>query len=812
MNTDPKVVYEFGPFRMDPDKQVLLRDGQLIAVTPKGFETLLVLVRRGREVVSKEELLKEIWPDSFVEEANLSQQIFKLRKALGDTLEGERYIITLPGRGYRFAVPVRTITEGGEVLIAQMRSRAQVLIEEHAPEPVETQPALPPPAHAKPKWRKRLLRSSITAAIVGLGLLLLLRHHQTIPLNARDSVVVAPATWEVLTFFHRSRALTETDTIVLADFANSTGDPAFDGTLRQGLAVQLEQSPFLSLISEDRIKQVLAMTGRPGEARLTAEIAREVCQRTSSAAVIDGSIASLGSQYVLGLKAVNCRTGDALAEEQATVDSKERVLKALSDAAAKLRAKLGETLSTVQKFDTPLEQATTPSFEALQAYSLGRKATAGGDSADALPFFERAIRLDPDFAMAYARLGTSYRTLGESSLGTEHLRKAYDLRERVSEREKFYIESHYYEVVTGDLEKARQVYELWAQIYSRDWTPRIGLWVIYTDLGQYDKALGAVRESVRLDPNADGYCNLVLSYLILNRLQEAGSAAEEAQAKQLDSPALHFILYRLAFLQNDTAGMALQVAWVAGKPGVEDVLLAREAETAAYSGQLEKAREFSRRAEASAVRVKENEVAAMYEDSAALREALFGNAVEGRQRAAAALVLSNGQNAQQGAALALAFAGDAKRAQVLADDLGTRFPANTVVRFNFIPTIKAQVELIRNDSSKAIETLQAAAPYELGSPLGVGLYPVYVRGQAYLAAHRGSEAAAEFEKIIGHRGVVVNRPTGGLAHLGLARAYAMQGDTAKAKAAYQDFLALWKDADPDIPVLEQAKAEYAKLQ
>ena len=346
MNADAKVVYEFGPFRMDPDKQVLLRDGQLIAVTPKAFETLLVLVRRGREVVSKEELLKEIWPDSFVEEANLSQHIFKLRKALGDTLEGERYIVTLPGRGYRFAVPVRTITEGGEVLIAQMRSRAQIVIEEHAPEPVETQPAaLPPPAHAKPKWRKWLLRAGAAAAIAiaGLGLLLLLRHHQTIPLNARDSVVVAPGTWEVLTFFHRSRALTETDTVVLADFANSTGDPVFDGTLRQGMAVQLEQSPFWSVISEQRMQQTLRLMGRPADARINLETAREICARTGSAAVIEGSIASLGTQYVLGLRAENCRSGDVLAEEQAQAARKEDVLGALDKTAIRLRSKLGES-------------------------------------------------------------------------------------------------------------------------------------------------------------------------------------------------------------------------------------------------------------------------------------------------------------------------------------------------------------------------------------------------------------------------------------------------------------------------------------
>jgi tetratricopeptide (TPR) repeat protein/predicted Ser/Thr protein kinase len=611
-------------------------------------------------------------------------------------------------------------------------------------------------------------------------------------------------------YFHRTLKLTDKDTIVLADFTNTTGDTVFDGTLRQALAVQLEQSPFLSLVSEGRIQQTLRLMGQPADARLTPEFAREICERTASAAVLDGSIARLGSQYVLGLKAVTCRTGDALVEEQATADGKERVLKALGDAAEKLRAKLGETLSTVQKFDTPLEQATTSSLEALQAYSLGRKAGAGSDWAAAVPFFQRAIRLDPNFAMAYARLGMGYRNLGEPSLGTENTRKAYELRERVSEPEKFYIESHYYEIATGALEKARQVYELWAQTYPRDWTPPMNLQVIYRDFGQYDKALAEVRETLHLDPNALGYSNLVFCYLALNRLEEARSAAEEAQAKKFDSPALRFYLYLLAFLQNDVAGMAQQVAWATGKPGVEDVLLAYEADTAAYSGRLRNARDLSRRAVASAERVEEKEVAASYEAKAALREALFGNAVEARQGAAAALGLSNGQGVQFGAALALAFAGDAVRAQTLADDLGWRFPENTIVHLNYLPTIRAQLTLSRNDSSKAIEALQAVAPYELGNP--GGLYPAFVRGEAYLAAHQGTEAAAEFHKMLDHRGIVVNQPIGALAHLGLGRAYVLQGDTAKAKVAYQDFLTLWKDADPDIPVLKVAKAEYVKLQ
>ena len=615
-------------------------------------------------------------------------------------------------------------------------------------------------------------------------------------------------------FSRKAHALTDKDTIVLADFTNTTGDPVFDGTLRQGLSVQLEQSPFLSIISDQQIQQTLQMMGQKPDAKLTPEIARELCQRTGSAAVLDGSIAQIGTQYLLTLKAVNCASGESLASTEAQASDKNHVLDALGKTASEIRNKLGESLSTVQKFDTPLEQATTPSLEALQAYSLGRKASAGSDWADRRAVLPASHPPRPEFrhGLCQAR-DVLYESRARPAWGPRTRGKAYELRDRVSEREKFYIESHYYENVTGDLEKARQAYELWAQTYPRDWSPLPPLYGIYGVLGQYDKALAEARESLRLNPaNGLSYSSLVGAYLSLNRLEEARATAEEAQAKKLDSPALHFLLYQLAFLQNDAAGMAQQVAWAAGKPGVEDVLLGNEADTAAYSGRLGEAREFSRRAVASAERAEEKEAAAGYEADAALREALFGNPAEARQRAAAALALSTGRDVQYGAALALALAGDAARAQALADDLGKRFPEDTVVQFNYLPTLRAQLALNHDDASKAIEALQVATPYELGSVSYSALYPVYVRGEAYLAAHQGSEAAAEFQKILDHRGIVLNEPIGALAHLQIGRAYAMQGDTAKAKAAYQDFLTLWKDADPDIPILIAAKSEYAKLQ
>jgi eukaryotic-like serine/threonine-protein kinase len=620
----------------------------------------------------------------------------------------------------------------------------------------------------------------------------------------------------------QSKRLTAKDTVILADFTNKTADPVFDETLRQGLAVQLEQSPFLSLVSEQRIQQGLRLMGQPPDKSLTPDIARDLCQRVGSVASLDGSIASLGKQYVLELRAVNCHTGDTMAREEATAEDKEQVLRALSQAAGKMREKLGESIATAEKFDAPLDQVTTPSLDALQAYSRARVSMMGkSDFTAAIPQLERAVRLDPNFALAYAALASCHYDLGESDKAAEYAKKAYELRDRVSERERFVIESRYHLFATGDLEKARQVMELWSQTYPRELLARNDLGANYGTLGQFEKGMAASEEAARMDPgSALALTNLFAAYMEMDRFEDARSLAEEARTKKLDSAALRLGLYQLGFLQNDTAEMAKQVNWAKDQPGTEDVFLAVESDAAAYLGQLRKARDFSRQAAASALKADERETASGYEADAALREALFRNPAEARQRAAAALTLATPRDVEYGIALALALTETNKSSQAqvtkLMDDLAHRFPEDTVVQFNYLPTMKALVEINLGNPAKAIEIMEAARPYELGSPsnisMSLSLYPVYVRGLAYLSARQGTQAATEFQKILAHRGMVQTEPIGALAHLELGRAYNMSGDTAKAKTAYHDFLSLWKDADPDIPILKEAKAEYAKLQ
>ena len=612
----------------------------------------------------------------------------------------------------------------------------------------------------------------------------------------------------------RAHALSETDTIVLAEFANKTGDPVFDGTLQQGLAVQLEQSPFLSIISGGRVQQTLQLMGQPSSTKLTPSVARGVCQRTGSKAYLAGSIANLGNQYVIGLDAVNCATGDTLVQEQVQAEGKEKVLDALGRAASQMRGKLGESLSTVQKLDIPIDQATTPSLEALQAYSLAtRTMTQNADFNAAVPLFQRAISLDSKFAMAYASLGTVYHNLGEDNRAADAARKAYELRNAVSEREKFYIESHYEQFVVNDLEKTIAVYQLWAQTYPRESVPHTNMGVCYQGLGEHDKALAEFRQAFQMT-TADGlnYSNLATGYIGVGRLGEAAATAKEAQAKGMDSTDMRLYVEELAFLQNGAG--ATQPPYSADKPE-ETTLLQFAAGSAAYSGRLAKARELSQQAIASAERAGEKDRAAMFEAEDAIAEALFGNPAEARQHAERALALSNARDAESVAALALAFAGESARAQTIASDIAKRFPEDTIAEFNFLPAIEAQLALNHHDAPGAIETLQPALSYELGIAGGTNfmtnLFPVFVRAQAYLGARQGAQAAAEFQKIVAAPGLVLNEPIGVLANLGLARAYALQGDAAKARAAYDKFLQVWKNADPDVPVLREARAEAQKL-
>jgi len=618
---------------------------------------------------------------------------------------------------------------------------------------------------------------------------------------------------------HKAVKLTDKDTIVLADFTNTTGDTVFDGTLRQGLSIQLEQSPFLSIVSDQQIQQTLQMMGQKPDAKLTPEVARELCQRTASGAVLDGSVAQIGTPYLLTLKAVNCSNGETLTSTEAQASDKNHVLDALGKTASEIRSKLGESLSTVQKFDTPLAQATTPSLEALKAYSSGFKLLHTTGPAAAIPFYKHAIELDPDFALAYAMLGRAYGDIGESDASADYSRKAYQLRDRASEAEKYFISGQFHIAATGDMEKAEQLCQLWAQAYPRAEIPHSFLsGIVLPVFGQYERALEEAAEAVRLNPDFSiSRRLLVASYIGVNRLDEAKAAYEQAVQRKLRHPFFHVDLYSIAFLENDVTAMAQQVAWAEGQPGIEDEMLSLEADTAAYSGRLRNAREFSHRAMDSAERAEEKETAATYSAMSGVREALFGNSVEARRDAALATERSRGRDAQYGAALAFAYAGNNKRAQMLTDDLGKRFPEDTLVQFNYLPTLRAKLAVNRRNASEAVEILRAATPYELGGTISStylwnALHPVFVRGEAYLATRQGSQAVAEFEKILNHRGIVLNQPIGTLAHLQIGRAYALQGDTAKAKSAYQDILTLWKDADPDIPILKQAKAEYAKLQ
>jgi len=636
-----------------------------------------------------------------------------------------------------------------------------------------------------------------------------------------------------------NRHLTEKDTIVLGDFANSTSDAVFDDTLKTALNISLRQSPFLNVLSDSEVAKTLQQMTRPGSTRLMPDVARELCQRTGSKAYIAGAIGSLGSKYVLELKAVNCQSGDTLAEEQTTAESKEEVLDVLGKAATKLRGELGESLATVQRFDVPLEQATTSSLEALKAYSLGMKATSEKGFAAALPYYQHAIELDPNFAMGYNAVGKAYHNVGELGRGGEYLTRAFDLRAHASEREKLTIAANYYQYVTGELDKAAETFQEEIENYPREAAAYGNLGTALAELGQYEKAAQVTREALRLAPERlINYGNLANYTLALQRFDETRQIIHEA--RNAGDLVLHNALYALAFIGADAAAMEEQQQWLAGKADYENDGLALASDTEAYAGHVGKARELAKRAVDSAIRADSKETGATFLTNAAIEQAAYGNPTESRQSAAEALKLAPAsQGVESEAALAFAMAGETARAESLAEDLGKRFPLDTQMQSLWLPAIRAQVALDKKNPAAAVNALQVAAPIELGQIQFVAniscLYHLYIHGQAYLAAGQASAAAAEFQKIIDHSGIVWNCWTGALAHLGVARANALQAgyahlgtgaspvqaepssaadrDAARVRAltAYKDFLTLWKDADPDLPILKEAEAEYAKL-
>jgi DNA-binding winged helix-turn-helix (wHTH) protein/tetratricopeptide (TPR) repeat protein len=789
----PSSILRFGSFELDAANAELRKAGIPLKLHPQPLRVLLLLTAHPGQIVEREEIQHTLWGDNtFVDfEGGINFCIKQIRDTLGDAAEKPKYIETLPRRGYRFIAPV----SHGEL-------REHVILFPHTPvandsvktasRPVEkASPELD--IHPVPSAQPGLNRDVVRFVVAALCL----------------AMVFTAGTIFLL---RRAPKLTSKDTVVLADFRNATGDAVFDDALKQALAVELGQSPFLNVLPDRKTGETLRMMGRSGNERVSGDVGREICLRTGSKAVLEGSIASLGSHYLVDLTAVACNGGETLAREQAEAARKEEVLKALSRASASLRAKLGESLPSVQKFDVPIE-ATTTSLEALKNYSMGAKVAGTEGDAASIVFLKRAIELDPNFAMAYAALAGRYNNLNQPSLAYEYAARAYELREHVTEREKLRISAAHFRA-TGDLEQLSQTFEVWRANYPNDSGPHGSLCANYGFIGQYEKALAECQEALRLDPdNGINYGNLSGVFLNLERLEEAKSTLDQAAAHKINGSALAPEFYSIAFLQGSSAEMAAQMSSAAGRPGIEDALLSAQSDTEAYFGRVRQAREFSRRAVDSAIRSGLQETAALWEVEAALRDAEFGENVEAKRSVADALRRAPGKNVMVLGAIALARIGETTKAKEMANRLRESYPSNTQLKIYWLPVIQATIEL-RGDFSQTLAALEPAAPYELAQPSpnqwGT-LYPVYLRGQAYLLAHNGAAAAAEFQKVIDHSGIVVNFVTGALAHLELARAYVVAGEEEKARRAYQDFLTLWKDADRDNPLFLRAKTEYEKL-
>ena len=780
MTQQIKHLYEFGPYRIDPAKRLLLRGEESVQLPSKVFETLLVLVQHSEEVVSKDDLLKTVWPDSFVEESNLSQSIFLLRKALGETAQDHRYIVTIPGRGYRFTENVRFVAASEADLIMESHSQSRVTVEETEPGPEEGKSVSFLQPH-KRSWSWILPIAALLLVVSGL----LLHRRRPTTLSAGDLVLVS-------------------------DFVNTTGEPVFDGSLKQALTVKLGESPYFNVVPDSQTRSMLSLMGRAASERVVPPIAREVCQREGAKVVVGGSIVELGNKYVLDLNATNCLTGDNIAREEIVALNREQVLNKLGEVIPPVRRKLGESVSSIQKFDTPIEQATTKSLPALKAYASGDEKRVQGQEVESIPFYKMAIELDPDFAIAYARLAAVHTNLQQPDLGDEYLQKAFQRRERVSEREKFYIQAHYYLDVTKEIDKEIETYKLWAQVYPHDLIPFNNLSNEYVRIGQPDKAIAAGQQALRLNPeHASPYTALGRAYLRATRIAEAKAICEKAIAQKLDSWGIHQILYFIAVVEDDEAAMQREIDWFKGKP-LESWNTYDQASVAISRGKLNRSRELFERARTLALQQGLKEQAVSITNDQAFLEAALGSEREAKELVKRSLQMMPGSARHKAyAALALAQAGDLQRAEALTNDVTRQPSLGTIMNNVVLPCVRAAMELARRNPAAAIEELRRAVPYDLGTPPdGVTMY---YRGLGYLELQSEKEAATQFQKILNNRGTVPTSIYWPLAHIGLARAYAQTGDTEKSLAEYREFLELWKNADPDLRILKQAKAEYATL-
>jgi DNA-binding winged helix-turn-helix (wHTH) protein/tetratricopeptide (TPR) repeat protein len=757
--------FSFKDFTLDLERGSLFRGSEEVKLRPKVFEALKYLVLHDNVLVSKDELMRALWPDSFVTDDSVVQCMVELRRALGE--DAAECLKTVPRRGYVFAAGV-TRTEG----------------EASAPSggPVEA-PAQPPARRTR-------------AAVAALALALV----------AGASLYFAASRAP-----SRTAAFTERDSVLIADFANTTGDDVFDGTLRHAMAVQLGQSPYLDVFPEERVRETLRYMGKPPDAPVTRDLAREIAQRQGVKALLAGSISPLGRHYVINLEAVNAANGESFLREQTEAESREKVLARLGEAAARLRERLGESVASIEKFAAPIEQATTPSLDAFKAYDLGRQKQFSGRYFEAIPLYRRAVELDPSFAIAYAALAISYGTAREDDLAAEFAERAFALRERATERERFYISARYYVDVLGDADRAIEVLELWKQTYPRDFVPRTNLGARYSAIGQYERGLAEAHEALRLNPDAGvAYAAVAHGLICLDRYGEAREAIEGALARRLEPPYSRYMLYGIGLLEGDAAAMQQQVDRAAGTP-TEAGMLAMRAVAAASAGQVRQAHALTGRAIALATSRGLKEGAGLYSAAEGLWEAAYGRCDAARRATARTLDLSRNRHAVSWSALALAMCHETAAAERLAEEMQRRFPADSFVRTSWLPMTEAALDLARGRPARAVERLEPAERVELGSD--AVLWPAYLRGQALLAQGAAGPAQAEFQKILDHRGVIAPKdfnPAGmalyPLAHLGRARAALRAGDRDASRQAHDTVLSLWKDADAEIPVLRDGPA------